>query len=75
MNSDSAQRLRAGQRLRDGFTLRLSQEELGSFLGVSRQVVNQYLQEWKGRGWVDLGRGAVTVRNEDALRAFAQRGA
>ncbi len=57
-----------GERTKDGITVRLSQEELASFLGVSRQVVNQYLQEWKGRGWVDLGRGVVTVHNEAALK-------
>jgi hypothetical protein len=37
-------------------------------------VVNQYLQEWKGRGWVELGRGAVTVRDEKALAALVQGG-
>jgi DNA-binding FadR family transcriptional regulator len=53
--------------------LRISQEELASFLGVSRQVVNQYLQGWKGRGWINLGRGSVTVLNEDALKSAAQK--
>jgi CRP-like cAMP-binding protein len=61
-----------GQRTAKGVTLRISQEELASFLGVSRQVVNQYLQDWKGRAWVDLGRGSVTVRNEAALTKAAQ---
>jgi CRP-like cAMP-binding protein len=61
-----------GQRTGHGITLRISQEDLASFLGVSRQVVNQYLQGWKGRGWIDLGRGVVTVRDEDAIRTAAQ---
>jgi len=39
---------------------------------VSRQVVNQYLQGWKARGWVDLGRGSVTVRDEAALKGAAR---
>ena len=51
-----------------GTTLRISQEDLATFLGVSRQVVNQHLQAWKSQGWVELGRGSVTVRNEEALR-------
>jgi CRP-like cAMP-binding protein len=55
-----------------GVTLRISQEDLASFLGVSRQVVNQYLQGWKGRGWVELGRGTVTVRDEAAIKKSAQ---
>jgi len=57
-----------GQRGKAGITLRISQEDLATFLGVSRQVVNQHLQSWKAQGWVELGRGSVTVRNEEALR-------
>lgn len=60
-----------GEKAAGDMTLRISQEELASFLGVSRQVVNQYLQDWKGRGWVDLGRGVITVRDEAALRKTA----
>jgi CRP-like cAMP-binding protein len=61
-----------GQRSKDGVTLRLSQEDLASFLGVSRQVVNQYLQGWLAQGWVRLGRGAVTVCDEAALKTLAK---
>lgn len=61
-----------GQRTGAGITLRISQEELASFLGVSRQVVNQTLQGWKAQGWVDVGRGIVTVRDVDAIRSAAQ---
>jgi CRP-like cAMP-binding protein len=53
----------------NGFTLRISQEDLASFLGVSRQAVNQQLQAWKAKGWVELGRGSVTVLDEQAIRA------
>jgi CRP-like cAMP-binding protein len=61
-----------GQRSKDGIAVRLSQEDLATFLGVSRQVVNQYLQGWKSRGWVGLGRGVITVRNEAALKGLAR---
>lgn len=60
-----------GETSADGMALRISQENLASFLGVSRQVVNQHLQDWKGRGWVALGRGVIRVRNEAALRKAA----
>jgi len=52
--------------------VRISQEDLANFLGVSRQVVNQHLQGWKSRGWVDLGRGVLTVRDEAAIKNAAQ---
>jgi CRP/FNR family cyclic AMP-dependent transcriptional regulator len=61
-----------GKRTGNIVRLQISQEDLASFLGVSRQVVNQYLQTWKSRGWVELGRGAVTVRDEGAIRIAAQ---
>ena len=63
-----------GERTNDGIALRISQEELAGFLGLSRQVVNQYLQGWLAQGWVSLGRGVVTVCNEGALKEIgAQR--
>ena len=57
-----------GKRAKEGMTLRISQEELANFLGVTRQAVNQQLQAWKMQGWVGLGRGVVVVRDEAALR-------
>jgi hypothetical protein len=38
------------------------------FLGLSRQVVNQYLQLWKASRWVDLGRGKIIIVAQNALR-------
>jgi CRP/FNR family cyclic AMP-dependent transcriptional regulator len=54
-----------------GVQLIISQEEMGRFLGISRQAVNQYLQEWRAKGWVDVGRGKVTVLDESALQTMA----
>jgi CRP/FNR family cyclic AMP-dependent transcriptional regulator len=47
--------------------IRISQAELADFLGVSRQVVNGYLQVWKRNGIVDLGRGAIRIKDMSAL--------
>jgi CRP-like cAMP-binding protein len=57
-----------GERSGGGYRIRISQEELASFLGISRQAVNEQLQEWKASGSIELGRGAVTVRDPSALR-------
>jgi CRP-like cAMP-binding protein len=48
--------------------LQISQAELARFLGISRQIVNQNLSEWRRREWVDLGRSKIVIRNADALR-------
>jgi CRP-like cAMP-binding protein len=58
-----------GEKTAAGNRVRISQEELASFLGVSRQAVNEQLQDWKARGWVALGRGSVTVQDAAALKA------
>jgi CRP/FNR family transcriptional regulator, cyclic AMP receptor protein len=51
-----------------GVQLSISQEEVARFLGLSRQVVNQYLQSWKALQWVTLGRGSIILVDERALR-------
>ena len=47
--------------------LTLSQSELADFLGVSRQIVNQYLKIWRERGWVKHARGKITICDATAL--------
>jgi CRP-like cAMP-binding protein len=53
--------------------LRISQAELAHFLGISRQIVNQHLREWQRNGWVELGRGRITILDTAAMRAFVRR--
>jgi predicted transcriptional regulator len=48
--------------------LSISQEEMARFLGLSRQAVNQYLQNWKVQGWLTLSRGKIIILDQDALR-------
>ena len=50
--------------------LRISQAELARFLGISRQIVNQHLADWRRLGWIELGRTQIVIRNTDALRAM-----
>jgi CRP-like cAMP-binding protein len=57
-----------GRETPSGVQLTISQEEVARFLGLSRQVVNQYLQNWKALQWVTLGRGSIILVDESALR-------
>lgn len=61
-----------GHQVLNGVHLVISQEEIARFLGISRQVVNQYLQTWKANGWVELGRAKLTVLDEQALQRTAE---
>lgn len=56
-----------GKTSSEGVRLAISQSELAQFLGISRQIVNQYLQEWRQSGWLELGRGKVIIRDWDAI--------
>ena len=53
-----------------GVQLKMSQEELAQFLGLSRQAVNRHLQVWKRKNWIGLGRGSVLIVNNAALSKF-----
>jgi CRP/FNR family transcriptional regulator, cyclic AMP receptor protein len=57
----------------EGARLAISQEELAQFLGLSRQIVNQHLQAWRGKGWISLGRGSITLVNARALQTVTHQ--
>jgi CRP/FNR family transcriptional regulator, cyclic AMP receptor protein len=61
-----------GHQMAQGIHLAISQEEIARFLGISRQVVNQYLQTWKANGWVELGRSKPTILEAPALQRTAE---
>lgn len=48
--------------------LPLTQEELASWVGSSREGVNKALHTLKGLNWIDIERRSITVLDEAALR-------
>jgi CRP-like cAMP-binding protein len=62
-----------GRKTPAGAQLKISQEDLAQFLGLSRQIVNKYLQTWKKQGWITLGRGSVVLGDERALRELTRK--
>jgi CRP-like cAMP-binding protein len=50
--------------------LRITQGELASMLGVSRESVNKQLNAFARAGWIALSRGAVTLTDPGALRTL-----
>ncbi|OFX28917.1 MAG: hypothetical protein A2Z07_00840 [Armatimonadetes bacterium RBG_16_67_12] len=51
--------------------LPLTQEELASWVGVSREAVSKALRALRQRGWIETHRRGITVLNRDALRLHA----
>ena len=56
----------------EGRRLRITQAELASMLGVSRESVNRQLNVFAQKGWIALGRGSITVIDLAALRVFLE---
>ncbi|HVL96577.1 MAG TPA: Crp/Fnr family transcriptional regulator [Solirubrobacteraceae bacterium] len=61
---------RYGKRAPEGIRIDLpiTQEELASWVGSSREGVNKALHTLRGLGWVDVERRSFTVLDLDALR-------
>lgn len=49
----------------------LSQEELGGWLGASRESVSKALHRMRSRGWIETHRRGITVVDIEALRRRA----
>lgn len=50
--------------------VRLTQEELASLVGISRESVNKHLRLWQEQGLISLGRGRLQVLKFERLRAL-----
>lgn len=48
----------------------ITQAELASMLGVSRESVNKQLNRFARDGWIALRRGVITLKQPDSLRMF-----
>jgi CRP/FNR family transcriptional regulator, cyclic AMP receptor protein len=51
-------------------TVPLSQHDLGNMVGAGREAINKQLSLWRSAGIVETGRGAIVIRNCEALRAL-----
>jgi CRP-like cAMP-binding protein len=51
--------------------IKLSQQQLGNYVGVSRETVNKHLGEWQRDGLIVVNSGIITLRNKRALEDVA----
>ena len=58
-------------RLEPPVRISVTQGELSSMLGVSRESVNKQLNAFAREGWLTLARGAVILQELEALRTYA----
>src|SRR5271154_1032065 len=51
--------------------VKISQRALGELVGGSRESVNKHLQDWKRSGLIAIEKGAIVIRNLEALAALS----
>lgn len=57
---------------RAGPTIHVTQQELAQELGTVREVVSRTLKSFERRGWINSGRGTITVLQVAALAEHAE---
>lgn len=60
-----------GQSSASRLGLKISQRALGELVGGSRESVNKHLQDMKRSGIIDIEKGAILIRDLDALTDLA----
>jgi CRP/FNR family transcriptional regulator len=51
--------------------IRMTHQEIAADLGSSREVISRLLEDFSQRGWVEVGRGTVTILDTNALNSLA----
>lgn len=54
-------------------TIQTTHQALADELGSVREIVTRLLRSFEDRGWVELGRERIVVRDADAIAALARR--
>jgi CRP-like cAMP-binding protein len=49
------------------YAVRITQQELGNLVGMSREGTNKQLRAWEEREWVQLARGSIAVVDAESL--------
>jgi CRP-like cAMP-binding protein len=62
-----------GKPERDGIRLdiKLSQQQIGNLIGISRESINKHLGDWVRAGHMVMEGGLITIRDRGALESIA----
>ncbi len=52
--------------------IRATQQDIAQELGTAREVISRTLKSFERNGWISLGRGVLTVKNDAALMRHAE---
>jgi CRP-like cAMP-binding protein len=52
--------------------IRLSQQQIGNLIGISRESTNKYIVDWSRAGYLEVNNGIITILDKAALEALSQ---
>jgi len=52
--------------------IRLSQQQIGNLIGISRESTNKYIVDWTRAGYLNVDHGFITIRDRKALEELSQ---
>jgi CRP/FNR family transcriptional regulator, cyclic AMP receptor protein len=53
-------------------TIRLSQQQIGTLIGVSREITNKYMVEWTRAGYLSSSNGFIRIDDPQMLRDLSE---
>jgi CRP/FNR family transcriptional regulator, cyclic AMP receptor protein len=52
--------------------IKLSQQQLGNLIGISRESINKYIVEWTRAGYLSVDHGFITISDRDMLESLSE---
>jgi CRP/FNR family transcriptional regulator, cyclic AMP receptor protein len=52
--------------------IKLSQQQLGSLIGITRESINKYIVEWTRAGYLTVKGGFITIHDRDILERLSE---
>jgi CRP-like cAMP-binding protein len=52
--------------------IKLSQQQIGSLIGISRESTNKYIVEWTRAGFLNVQAGFITIMDREALEGLSE---
>jgi CRP/FNR family cyclic AMP-dependent transcriptional regulator len=52
--------------------IKLSQQQMGSLIGISRESINKYIVEWSRAGYLAVNAGFITIVDREALESLSE---
>jgi CRP/FNR family transcriptional regulator, cyclic AMP receptor protein len=52
--------------------IKLSQQQIGNLIGISRESINKHIMEWTRAGYVAVNNGFITIADREAVESLAE---